>query len=112
MSAELYPAEVWERFSNPQWVLAAELDAAEVCRARTPASAEMAVLFRAANRRWYWRAHASPWLVAVLEVLCAGLNTSITEAALDEALNKLTLPPVKRYCRAMASELWQASAQA
>jgi len=112
MSAELYPSWVWERFGQPQWVLVDDARAVEVGRTRTPASAEVAVLYRGSAGQWFWRAHASPWLVAVLEVLCTQLNAAASPEAVVAALNNLNLPPVKRYCRVMADELWQASAQA
>ncbi len=112
MSADLYPAAIWERFSHPRWVLAENADVRELARASTPASVEMAVLYADAQNQWFWRGHASPWLVAVLETLCAAHNRGDDLLALGEALNQLELPPVKRYCRAMADELWQAALQA
>ncbi len=112
MSADLYPPAIWERFSQPCWVLAENADVRELARASTPASAEMAVLYADAQNQWFWRGHASPWLVAVLEALCTAHNRGDDESALCVTLNSLELPPVKRYCRAMADELWQAALQA
>lgn len=112
MSAELYPPAIWERFDQPRWVLPPESAATEMGRAETPASAECAVLYRNADGRFYWRAHAGPWLVAALDVLCATANAEPASETVAEALNALQLPPLKRYCRAMADELWQASQHA
>lgn len=112
MSADLYPANIWAPFADPNWVLADEDGAREVVRARTPASSEVAVLYTDAGSVWRWRGHASPWLVAVLDTLCGCLNSGFDSEAKDEALNNLQLPPVKRYCRVMADELWQAAVHA
>ncbi len=112
MSADLYPAGVWARFAGPEWVLSQEEGARELARARTPASAEVAVLYMDTDGSWRWRAHAGPWLVAVLDALCECINRGLSAEAKDEALNNLQLPPVKRYCRVMADELWQAAVHA
>lgn len=104
MSADLYPVEVWNRFQNPQHVLPLVASANLLAELRTPASQEEAALY-AYSGRWFWRAHASPWLVATLEGVCQ-LGEAATVAELDEALNSLEIPPIKRYCAVLARELF------
>ena len=109
MSAALYPEAVWRRFAAPRFVLSdsQEADAEVLAQVSTPASAERAVLY-GLDGVSYWRAHATPWLAAALEVVCEHVSHS-ESAELESALDGLQIPPARRYCAVMARELWRQS---
>lgn len=112
MSRDLYPESVWSRFQSPRFV-AAQPTGEALATASTPASEEVAELFESDSGHWHWRAHASPWLTAALEVLCELRDNGVDSGTLpspeelDAALDGLCLPAARRYCAVIVRELWE-----
>nr|MBV6628620.1 hypothetical protein [Oceanococcus sp. HetDA_MAG_MS8] len=105
-----YPEWVLRALAEPSQVLPSPRPTAarRVASADTPASEEKAVLYcEPTAQRWYWRAVASPWLLAMLEGVCSRLQTQGVDAA-AAWLEELEIPPTKRYCVVLTRSLLSA----
>lgn len=105
-----YPAWVLRALEQPMRVLPSPQPAQirRFAQANTPASEEYACLYCASTGgEWYWRALASPWLVALLEGLCTQLGQAEGVQGASAWLEELEIPPTKRYCVVLARTLLQ-----